>query len=85
MYIVDASLKGRCVLLQWGIVLDHRPVRSDGPVATGLRVDTYVNSHVDTFVDSYVDSCVDSCVDSRTASYVYFGVDTYVNSCVATG
>ena len=36
MYIVDASLKGQCMLLQWGIVLDHRPVRSDGPVATSL-------------------------------------------------
>ena len=36
MYIVDASLKGQCMLLQWGIVLDHRPVRSDGLVATGL-------------------------------------------------
>ena len=24
------------MLLQWGIVLDHRPVRSDGPVATGF-------------------------------------------------
>ena len=36
MYIVDDSLKGRFMLLQWGIVLDHRPVRSDGPVATSL-------------------------------------------------
>ena len=36
LYTIDASLKDRNTSLQWGIVLDHRPVRSNGPVSTGL-------------------------------------------------